>query len=765
MIVEICVLLLLFVPRYGPGSTRSGPEIGLVLLIELQATALTLLRRGPQSRAWRLIGTGMLLFVTGTAWIVLFTDTTGIPQEATGADFFFLALYPFLAAGFGLIVRYRLPRLRLVSWLDGTVAGLGASALSTTIFLFGYENSMGNGLWDRPVLSVVYPTADVITMTVLVVVCGTFDLRTGRTITVIETAFLIITLGDLGVLANLLEPGIGLVARPIGLVLLGIAATFPDEPPLLHAPEGRSMILLPGLFLGASIGLLGSALFVPLPPLAGILALLAMATSVARMVLTISDLRSLADVRVQARTDELTGLANRRELIDVLDRFVRPGPDGSPEEEQTPRAALLLLDLDSFKEVNDALGHQTGDQLLMEVAPRLHQVVRDHAPGDSLVARLGGDEFAVVLLGTPADRDDLLEIALEIAERLRSSLLSPFTLDSVTLHISAAIGVAVTPAHATCRTGLMRAADVAMYAAKTAGTQIAVYDADRDLNSIARLQTVEQLRHALVGGQLRLHFQPQLRFADGGVAGVEALVRWKHPTRGLLFPDTFLPLAERSGLMRPLTHVVLDLAIMECARWWSMGLRCPVAVNLSASNLLDVDLVETVLGAIERHQLPPRALTLEITETVLVTDTVRSRIVTQDLRALGVQISVDDYGTGYSSLAYLQDLSIDELKLDRAFTEGLAREERARAIVRHTVELAHALGLRTVAEGVETEKAVSMLSELNCDIGQGYHLSAPLPSVRIREWLLEKEGGTDRDHEIPTQRVPTADPVPRSERT
>jgi EAL domain-containing protein (putative c-di-GMP-specific phosphodiesterase class I) len=288
--------------------------------------------------------------------------------------------------------------------------------------------------------------------------------------------------------------------------------------------------------------------------------------------------------------------------------------------------------------------------------------------------------------------------------------------------------VALCPDHAATRTALMRCADVAMYQAKRTRTGHTVYAASEDTHDRARLETIEQLRHALDVGQLVCHFQPKAELSTGRVVGAEALVRWEHPERGLLAPDAFLTLAEQTGLMRPLTTVVLEQALAACRSWRDAGQDLTVAVNLSVSSLVDADLPAQVCALLRRHGLPASALELEITESVLMADPDRAKETVDRLRGLGVAVSVDDYGTGYSSLAYLRQLALDELKLDRTFVSGLGHDDRDVAIVRSTIELAHALGLRLVAEGVETADDWHVLARLGCDLAQGYYLSRPVPT-------------------------------------
>jgi diguanylate cyclase (GGDEF)-like protein len=387
-----------------------------------------------------------------------------------------------------------------------------------------------------------------------------------------------------------------------------------------------------------------------------------------------------------------------------------------------------MLDLDKFKEVNDSLGHQAGDQLLVQVAARFADRLR---AGD-LLARLGGDEFAVLL-------DDVgAEESVEVAVTLCAALNEPFSLEDISLHSSVSVGVALFPQDGPDLSTLMRKADVAMYQAKTLFTGHHLYHPDDDADDAIRLQTVQELRAALTGNQIVVHYQPKLDLETDEIHSVEALVRWNHPRRGLLCPEAFLNLAEESGLMPALTRVVLAQALDQLAEWHRHGLRLMVAVNLSASSLVDSDLPRQVASMLAARGISPHALQLEITEQFLMADRDRARSILTRLRDSGVQISVDDFGSGYSSLSYLCDLPIDELKIDRSFVFPLADDDRTAALVASTIALAHSLGLRTVADGVETDVACAKLSHLGCDQAQGYFMTRPVPAAELDIWLSRR---------------------------
>jgi diguanylate cyclase (GGDEF)-like protein len=450
-------------------------------------------------------------------------------------------------------------------------------------------------------------------------------------------------------------------------------------------------------------------------------------TLTSHLAVALRSTRLVQELGYDATHDSLTGLANRRALY----------TDGQARLVDSPhrRRALLLLDLDKFKEVNDSLGHHAGDQLLVEVGARLRGKLR----GGDLLARLGGDEFAVLL--EDASQDE----AESVAKNLRSKLAEPFTTlaatspgGGLTLHSTVSVGIALSPDEGTRFSALLRKADIAMYKAKSSGEGYHVYSGTDDADGASRLRTVDELRTALTSDQFILHYQPKVDLNTGEVHCVEALIRWHHPLRGLLYPDAFLELVEVSGLMRAMTRRVLELALDQAKAWEGRGQHLTVAVNLSASSLVDAELPEEVFAMLAARGVPPDALQLEITEEFLMADRDRAHAILARLREGGVQISIDDYGTGYSSLSYLRDLPIDELKLDRSFVLPMTEDDRAAALVASTIALAHSLGLRMVAEGVETEVAYSELRRLGCDQGQGYFMSRPIPAAELDQWLRNR---------------------------
>ena len=421
----------------------------------------------------------------------------------------------------------------------------------------------------------------------------------------------------------------------------------------------------------------------------------------------------------QALHDALTGLPNRVLARDRLDQAILLG------RRQQAQVALLIIDLDHFKEVNDTFGHQAGDQLLRQVGERFMAELRE----TDTVARLGGDEFAVVLLATDGDGARL------VADKLLGALERPFIVEGQALDVGASIGIAVYPDHADNADRMMRRADIAMYVAKRSRRTHATYSRDHDEPGDSRLALMAQLRHAINEGALTLHYQPIANLQTGRVERLEALARWQRPGRGLVPPSDFIAFAEQTGLIQPLTHWVMRTALKQCAAWNQRGQRVGVAVNVSMRNLLDPELSGTVEHLLSEVGADPSWLTLEITESTIMSESVRTMDTLEKLRAIGVRLSIDDFGTGYSSLAYLHRLPVHEMKIDRAFISGLIGDDVTGAIVRAAVDLGHNLKLAVVAEGIEEAATWQRVKEYGIDYGQGYHLARPLAAADVASWL------------------------------
>jgi diguanylate cyclase (GGDEF)-like protein len=435
--------------------------------------------------------------------------------------------------------------------------------------------------------------------------------------------------------------------------------------------------------------------------------------------LAVMNAGQVKELEYSALHDSLTGLPNRLAWHQWFE--TRSGA-----ADATARVGLLLLDLDRFKEVNDTLGHHVGDRLLCEVAHRLQAAVAGYS---ALLCRLGGDEFAIAL----ADVGE--EEAKAAGQELLASLRRPFLVEEMPLEIGASMGIALYPRDGMDSHGLLRSADVAMYAAKRASAGLTVYDPQLDTHTPDRLAMIVDLGPAIREGQLCMHFQPKFSFHSANVVGFEALVRWQHPRLGLLYPESFLPLAEMSEAIHGLTHRVISLALAQQREWKMRGRHYSVAVNLSARNLIDDRCVDGIEQLLREYGASPGDLELEITETALMHDPEGARVLLDRIAALGVILSIDDFGTGYSSLGYLRRLPIQTLKIDRAFVTDMARNEQDAVIVRSTIALAHNLNLRVVAEGVEDARTQALLREMGCDQAQGNYFSKPLPWAEVEAWL------------------------------
>lgn len=438
--------------------------------------------------------------------------------------------------------------------------------------------------------------------------------------------------------------------------------------------------------------------------------------------------RNEAMVQQLAYYDLLTDLPNWLLLHDRLQQSILTGQrEGKP-------AALLLMDLDRFKEINDTLGHQRGNLVLQQIGPRLRTVLRE----SDTVARLGGDEFAVMLPSADS------EAAIRTARKILSVMETPLSIEGLPIDVGLSIGIAIYPDHGSNADGLLQRADVAMYQAKQSGSGYSVYVLDQDRHSPRRLALMGELRHSIEREELVLHYQPRVDLRTGRIVSVEALVRWRHPKSGLILPDEFIPVAEQTGLIRSLTQWVLETAFRQCRAWHDAGYDFGLSVNLSARVIFDPDLAERIVERLKSSRLPARTVELEITETAIMADPVHAKETLAQLRAAGLRISIDDFGVGYSSLGYLKKLPIDEIKIDKSFVTDMMIDEDNHVIVHSTIDLAHNLGLKVVAEGVEGQEALDGLIELGCDSAQGYYLGRPVHPKDLERWLSDSSWGQKR---------------------
>jgi len=421
-----------------------------------------------------------------------------------------------------------------------------------------------------------------------------------------------------------------------------------------------------------------------------------------------------------ATEDILTGLANRTLFSEQLTSAIHHAKDHAETE-----IAVILVDIDRFKEINNTLGHQAGDNLLTSVAHRLLSVTHD-----TFIARLGGDEFAIFSTGSSIE-----DKTKSLIKNIKSCFSNPFVYADNELYLNASIGVAIYPGHGDSVESLLRCADVAMYSSKRSDKGYRFYSSDDDPYSHQKLQMANELHNALSNQQLQLHYQPKINMASGRQEGAEALLRWLHPTRGLIHPEHFLPIAESSGYMNAISDWVISEAVKQTAIWYESGYKMKVAVNLSGKVFQDPLLAERIGKIIQENNLPAQCLEIEITENELMNDIEDATIILQKLSDMGVYISIDDFGTGYSSLAYLKKLPLNTLKIDKSFVIDMTRDESDAVIVRSIIDLAHNLGRRVVAEGIENRDTWELLSILGCDGAQGYFISHPLSVSEFNHWL------------------------------
>ncbi|TFB98644.1 bifunctional diguanylate cyclase/phosphodiesterase [Cryobacterium sp. HLT2-28] len=668
-------------------------------------------------------------FAVGDTYFVLATaGGVALPYPSL-ADIGFLGFYPLMLGALAVLAMRQIRGLGWLVILDSTVGSLGAAAVLAVLLDPMIKSALDVPGSPATAFAIAYPLFDLLLVSVFVGIGASQGKKIAQ-----GWAFLVLGLVAFAatdvIYASLELNGIYVVGTPLdagwalGLALIASWVDGEARSDKKKNPSAWSIHVqtVPTIATAASLGvlILGTTQL-RISPLAVVPA--ALTLTLAALPLVFRQRIRIADAHRQARTDDLTGLPNRRAIS--ADVPVRLSAD------LRRKSALMLLDLDKFKEVNDSLGHDVGDRLLIQVAARLSGQLR---PTD-LLARVGGDEFVIHLDSSGPDQ------AEAVALNLRAVLAQPFTLEGITVQASASIGIAIYPEQGEDLTVLMRKADMAMYKAKTTRSGHHIYRNDDDSHGEARLRTLEELRRALREDQLILHYQPKIDLHTGDVCGVEALVRWNHPTRGQLQPDNFIPLVEEGGLMHTMTQIVLEKALDQTAIWHAQGQLLTMAVNISASSLIDTALPERISSMVAARGLSPSVLVLEITEDFLMTDRDRARAILTRLRATGVRIAVDDFGTGYSSLAYLRDLPIDELKLDKSFVMPMAGNPRATALVVSTIDLAHSLGLRMVAEGVENSAAYTDLAVFGCDAAQGFFMSRPVPAAQLDEWFASRQEG------------------------
>ncbi|BBZ40857.1 bifunctional diguanylate cyclase/phosphodiesterase [Mycobacterium conspicuum] len=715
-------------------STHSG-TFGIVLYTALNSVAALLIavrahRVAAERAVWALIAAGMACSALGDVIYLWVPDG----QSPSWADPAYLLYYPLVYAGLLLLVRARLKRASIPVQLDSLVCALTMAAVAAALTA-GPIHAAAMHTPETVLVGLIYPWGDLI---LLALAAGMLPIRAWRNefrLILLLAGFVLFALADTGYLfetsAGSYRVGSLLDACwPASSLLLAMASWTPSSSDIPAPRRGLSPYV-------TSVTCTVVALVITVAAhdsrLASTLAALSLIAIAARFSVTFRDVSMLAENYQQAMTDELTALPNRRSLATVLTGApATPTPtpaEPAPAPRAPPRRALLLVDLYEFDEINDSVGRRFGDDLLRHIAKRLSSTLGD----EDLLARAGDHLFAILM----AEGTDLVAARAQ-AGRVLEALSEPFALDPITVQVDARIAIALCPDHCEHPQELLNRAETALPHAKTAASNIAVYEPAFELYRENDPLLVEDLRATLFDGdQLTVHYQPKINAADESVHSVEALLRWQHPSRGLLLPEEFLPAAERAGLMRNVTNYTLGVALEQIRCWRADGIAAAVAVNLSTTNLLDLDLVGTVEGLLRIHDLPGEALIAEITESALV-DSVRSRNTVAALQRLGVRISLDDYGTGWSSLARLQDVSVDELKLDKIFVARLAQDPRSVAIVRSTVALAQSLGAELVAEGVEDEITLSALRRYGCAITQGFVHGPPMSANDFRQWVASQ---------------------------
>jgi diguanylate cyclase (GGDEF)-like protein len=668
---------------------------------------------GPRRVVAILLGLAMLSQAAGNVIYSTWTQYQAHAPVPSPSDIAYLGFYLFVAAAVVWLARGDTGSFPRAMWLDGAIGASGAAAaLEAGLSLF---RSGPPGDSAAVIVGAAYTAADLLLVAMIAGLLAVRGVRSGSVWVWLAAGMATFCAADV-VYAIRVDSGIYAIGPWLdvlwmtGITCIVASLWSPPRSGAVGYARSRTMLAIPMLATLSSVVIL--AIFsVSRNPDVMSLATLTLLLAVARTFVSFAQVQRLSDARRQAVTDDLTGLGNRRALFEH-------GAQRLESADSEDRLVLILIDLDNFKEINDTFGHPAGDELLREIGRRLIARASEH----ELLVRLGGDEFAI--LSTLAPADDFRQIAAGILDRITE----PFATDAARLVVSASAGVAERDDGARI-VDLLRRADVALYAAKNAHTRVAVYDPELDDLNRLQFETLQDLDAALAQRQFVLHYQPKIDIASGATSCAEALVRWQHPTRGLLYPDAFLPVVEQNGLMHAVTALVLEAAARQLVIWNEDGLDITIAVNLSASDLLDDSLADRIQALLDEYSLPAGALELEITESVIMLDPERARALLAALRRLGLRIAIDDYGTGYCALAYLQDLPVDELKLDRSFAARVTTDARSAAIVRSTIELAHALGLQVVAEGIEDRQTLDAVESFGCDYAQGYYFSHPLPAA------------------------------------
>jgi diguanylate cyclase (GGDEF)-like protein len=717
------------------GGVDAGPLLNVAALGLIASVLVCRAMTGKPLGAWTFVALGGT--TTAAATVLTLVDGTG---ARIALELLTLVARVLLGIGAVLLVdRRRRQRGDHRSRLDGIIIGLSVGALGAAIW---FDSVVEAAADPRVALSALaVPLVDLIVVAVIGDALLSRHTRASTSSCLLFVGLLVITAADVShlraVVLSATRPGWAAAALVAGLALVALAAAAPtitadEDAPLRRAGAGAGVSAVPIVFSIVSLGVLAYGIAYDVDVVASLLALAAVGlVIVVRTTLTMRELHVAAESFALARTDELTGLMNRRGFLEALDRMLADTTATATADTTHRPLALAIIDLNGFKEINDSFGHLAGDDLLCMVAQRFRDVI----PANALLARLGGDEFGLV---TPVDGGSS---GLAVAETVQRALDGAFEVEGATVRVGAAVGVALHPAHADTRSTLFRCADVAMYDAKRSHRGVSMYVPLTDFGSHDELQLLGDLRTVVDEQRLMLHYLPTVDLRTGCVVASEALVRWRHPTRGLLAPDTFIPLAERSGLMPGITRTVIAQAIAFHAERFP-GLA--VSVNISACDLADDRLGDYIDDVLEIYRFDASHLTLEIRESALVQDPMRAAGALASIRARGIRLSIDDFGLDQFSSARLFEVPVDEVKIDQSLVRAMEHDEGALAIVTSTVQRASALDLVTVAEGIESERLLTAVTRAGILRGQGFLLGRPIPADEYADYLARVQPPSGR---------------------
>ena len=728
VVVYTASTILVRPPASGYDSFWDGWMGNIASALPLVLIALRVRSTSYLRGAWLSMGAGIAMFNAGN-FVYLWHDQNlnPIPSPAL-SDAAHLSSYLFFALGVVMLTQRNFGAVRISTRLDGMITGLAIGSASAMLW-FGSVLQV-SGRPYQVIVGMAYPLLDMVLLVLLISGLAPMRYRPNAATAVLMLGVGAFVAGDIvylnQVAANTYVQGTLLDASwVIGMWLIGVAGWQRDD--RRELPRTRSTSLPSGLssvpiiFGSVSVIVLVVSLVHRTSKVTSLLALAALCLVIVRMAMTLREVRGAEEQSFRsARVDELTGLNNRRAFFENGDARFASLDEGR-------RLGIVLVDLDGFKEINDSLGHAAGDELLQIVSRRFDNV----NAGRGEISRIGGDEFACTF-----DVGSIAEV-VAIGNEMAKVIATPIAIGAMTVRVSASMGIAVYPDHGSVLVDLLRCADIAMYEAKLSRMVVRLYRPEGDSRTRDQLTLLDDLRTVNWHHELVVHFQPTLDLRTSEIRGVEALARWRHPKFGLVYPNDFVPLAERNGLVHALTEAVLERSISELARLHQRGYELQMSVNISRFDLLNDELPDQIDRLLDRHGLLPSWLTLEITETSLVEEPARSKASIERLRAQGIRISIDDFGVGYSSMSQLLQLSVDELKIDKSFVLALGVDNRARAVISATIELARALELTVVAEGIENIHSLTVVSSLGVDLGQGYFVAVPFSSKQLEEFLSD----------------------------